>query len=74
MQIESWTFNLHIQSSLRIVGVAFKSAASVIIVAGSKLMMTATTPDDATATEHPKLIRTYRTRAYLSGAGPRPAG
>ena len=31
--------------------------------------MTATTPDDATATEHPKLIRTYRTRAYLSGAG-----
>ena len=32
-------------------------------------MMTATTPDDATATEHPKLIRTYRTRAYLSGAG-----
>ena len=32
-------------------------------------MMTATTPDDATATEHPKLIRTYRTRAYLSRAG-----
>ena len=31
--------------------------------------MTATTPDDATATEHPKLIRTYRTRAYLSKAG-----
>ena len=32
-------------------------------------MTTSTTPDDATATEHPKLIRTYRTRAYLSGAG-----
>ena len=32
-------------------------------------MTTATTPDDATATEHPKLIRTYRTRAYLSRAG-----
>ena len=31
--------------------------------------MTTTTPDDATATEHPKLIRTYRTRAYLSRAG-----
>ena len=36
VQIESPTFNLHIQSSLRIVGEAFKSAASVIIVAGSK--------------------------------------
>ena len=32
-------------------------------------MTTTTTPDDATATEHPKLIRTYRTRAYLSRAG-----
>ena len=32
-------------------------------------MTTATTPDDATATEHPRLIRTYRTRAYLSRAG-----
>ena len=35
----------------------------------SKSMTTTTTPDDATATEHPKLIRTYRTRAYLSRAG-----
>ena len=30
-------------------------------------MTTTTTPDDAMVTEHPKLIRTYRTRAYLSG-------
>ena len=27
------------------------------------------TPDDAAAAENPRLIRTYRTRAYLSGAG-----
>ena len=26
-------------------------------------------PDDAAAAENPRLIRTYRTRAYLSGAG-----
>ena len=32
-------------------------------------MTTTTTPDDAAAAEHPKLIRTYRTRAYLSRAG-----
>ena len=32
-------------------------------------MTTANTPADAAAAEHPKLIRTYRTRAYLSGAG-----
>ena len=32
-------------------------------------MTTTTTPDDAAAAERPKLIRTYRTRAYLSGAG-----
>ena len=32
-------------------------------------MTTTSTPNDAAATEHPKLIRTYRTRAYLSGAG-----
>ena len=31
--------------------------------------MTTTTPNDAAAAEHPKLIRTYRTRAYLSRAG-----
>ena len=31
--------------------------------------MTTTTPDDAAVAEHPKLIRTYRTRAYLSRAG-----
>ena len=32
-------------------------------------MTTANAPDDAAVTEHPRLIRTYRTRAYLSGAG-----
>ena len=32
-------------------------------------MTTSTTPDDAAAAERPKLIRTYRTRAYLSRAG-----
>ena len=32
-------------------------------------MTTTSTPDDAAAAEHPKLIRTYRTRAYLSRAG-----
>ena len=32
-------------------------------------MTTTTTPNDAAAAERPKLIRTYRTRAYLSGAG-----
>ena len=32
-------------------------------------MTITTTPDDAAAAEHPKLIRTYRTRAYLSRAG-----
>ena len=32
-------------------------------------MTTTTTPNDAEVTEHPRLIRTYRTRAYLSGAG-----
>ena len=69
MQIESWTFNLHIQSPLRIVGVAFQSSASSIIKDGRLPMTTTTTPDDAMVTEHPKLIRTYRTRAYLSAAG-----
>ena len=32
-------------------------------------MTTTNMSNDATATEHPKLIRTYRTRAYLSRAG-----
>ncbi len=32
-------------------------------------MTTTNTPDDAATTERPKLIRTYRTRAYLSRAG-----
>ena len=32
-------------------------------------MTTTTMPDDAEAVDHPKLIRTYRTRAYLSRAG-----
>ena len=32
-------------------------------------MTTTSTPNDAAAAERPKLIRTYRTRAYLSGAG-----
>ena len=32
-------------------------------------MTTTNMPNDATAAEHPKLIRTYRTRAYLSKAG-----
>ena len=32
-------------------------------------MTITTTPDDAEVIEHPKLIRTYRTRAYLSRAG-----
>ena len=31
--------------------------------------MTTTTLDDAEVTEHPRLIRTYRTRAYLSRSG-----
>ena len=60
---------MHIQSPLRIVGVAFKSAASVIIVDGGVPMTTTNMPNDAEVTEHPKLIRTYRTRAYLSAAG-----
>ena len=32
-------------------------------------MTTTNMPKDAAVTEHPRLIRTYRTRAYLSGAG-----
>ena len=32
-------------------------------------MTTTNMPDDATAAENPNLIRTYRTRAYLSRAG-----
>ena len=32
-------------------------------------MTTTSTPNDAVAAEHPKLIRTYRTRAYLSRSG-----
>ena len=32
-------------------------------------MTTVNAPDDAAAAENPRLIRTYRTRAYLSGAG-----
>ena len=32
-------------------------------------MATANAPDDIVAADHPKLIRTYRTRAYLSRAG-----
>ena len=32
-------------------------------------MTTTNMPNDAAAAEHPKLIRTYRTRAYLSRAG-----
>ena len=52
-----------------IVGVAFQSSASVIIIGGSEAMTTTNMPDDAGVTEHPKLIRTYRTRAYLSRAG-----
>ena len=32
-------------------------------------MTTANAPDDAAVAERPKLIRTYRTRAYLSRAG-----
>ena len=32
-------------------------------------MTTTSTPNDAVAAEHPKLIRTYRTSAYLSKAG-----
>ena len=69
MQIESWTFNLHIQSPLYIAVRSFQSASSAIIVARSKSMTTTNTPDNAAVTEHPKLIRTYRTRAYLSRAG-----
>ena len=52
-----------------IAGEAFKSAASAIIVGGGVPMTTTNMPDDAEVTEHPKLIRTYRTRAYLSAAG-----
>ena len=48
---------------------AFQSAVSDIIIGGSETMTTANAPDDAEVTEHPKLIRTYRTRAYLSRAG-----
>ena len=37
-------------------------------------MTTANAPDDATAAERTKLIRTYRTRAYLSRGRAHPAG
>ena len=59
----------HTSRSLYIVGVAFQSAVSDIIIGGSETMTTANAPDDAAVTEQPKLIRTYRTRAYLSRAG-----
>ena len=62
-------FNTSSMQPPYIVGVAFQSSASVIIIGGSEAMTTTNMPNDAGVTEHPKLIRTYRTRAYLSRAG-----